>query len=131
MDAKFNKITVPIAERVLKSDLYNRFDSSTHFLTVVGHELSHGLGFTFSKPEFKELGLNIDFLQETPTSQFESKVGRPDPLAGGVTLDKLTGGTQGTIDLATGGTQAPLDATTGQAPTQQGGPFCAPIGGPD
>ncbi|PIR69235.1 MAG: hypothetical protein COU47_04005 [Candidatus Niyogibacteria bacterium CG10_big_fil_rev_8_21_14_0_10_46_36] len=60
MDAKFTTMTIPIAERIVERSMMHHFDPWTYFLFVVGHELSHGLGFRFSGPEFKELGPSLE-----------------------------------------------------------------------
>ncbi|MEJ2679175.1 MAG: hypothetical protein P8174_08890 [Gemmatimonadota bacterium] len=42
--AKFNRILVPIAERVLASDIVDRIQFQPWFTNVLMHELAHGLG---------------------------------------------------------------------------------------
>jgi hypothetical protein len=44
MEAKFNRIGSPIAERILKPQDFQRYEFEKRLLSVLGHELAHGLG---------------------------------------------------------------------------------------
>lgn len=52
MQAKFRVLTLPIAERVLSSELLQRVDFYALLLFVIGHEGSHGLSFHFTGEDF-------------------------------------------------------------------------------
>ncbi|MBI4114567.1 MAG: hypothetical protein HY445_01850 [Candidatus Niyogibacteria bacterium] len=60
MDARFNFLLRPIAERILKKEMMRTFDPWLYFLSTIGHELSHGLEFNFSGSDFKELGSPLE-----------------------------------------------------------------------
>ena len=56
IEAKFQHISLPIAVRTLSESIdFSRDFSSAHYFFLVGHELSHGLGFRFDGETFGEL----------------------------------------------------------------------------
>lgn len=60
MEAKFNLITMPIAERVLSAQDFAVMDPKRQLEFIVGHELSHGLGFHFEGEYFGPIGSSFE-----------------------------------------------------------------------
>jgi len=52
VEAKFNLITSRIASRVLSASVADKFSSELQMLSLIGHELSHGLTFKFRGEQF-------------------------------------------------------------------------------
>ncbi len=59
MDAKFNVLTCPIAERVLPADVFKGMQSRHRLLFVLGHELAHGIGPGTREVNGREVGFEV------------------------------------------------------------------------
>lgn len=55
MEAKFSTMSLPIAERILPSNLLDRYTFDNRLLFVLGHELAHGLGPSKVKVDGREI----------------------------------------------------------------------------
>jgi hypothetical protein len=70
MEAKFNKITAIIAQRVVNTEVAERFTASDNIRAIVGHELAHGFG-VYLKDGMREFG---HMLEEAKADVFGIKL---------------------------------------------------------
>ncbi len=59
MEAKFNTIALPIAERILPANVLEKYVFSNRLMFVLGHELSHGLGPSKVKVGGREMPFEV------------------------------------------------------------------------
>ncbi|GMU74243.1 MAG: hypothetical protein AMXMBFR44_4400 [Candidatus Campbellbacteria bacterium] len=57
--AKFQTITLPIAQLVVSPEVANSFSADDYTLFIIGHELAHGLGL-YCKDGLRELGHGLE-----------------------------------------------------------------------
>lgn len=72
MEAKFNTIALPIAERILPADVAEKYVFNNRLLFVLGHELAHGLGPSKIKVDGREMPFEVA-LKDLHSSLEEAK----------------------------------------------------------
>jgi len=72
MEAKFNTLALPIAERILPPEILDHYTFDNRLLFVLGHELAHGLGPSKIKVDGREMPFEVA-LKDLHSSLEEAK----------------------------------------------------------